>query len=588
MTGVSIAAQRGEANTMNVLMTGLPFGRERSVLAGYESERGHAFRMLGCGDDADYTFDASETALDVVDRVSRDWRPDALFCWFPELYPPPLEVENAPIKTVAAVSDWHVYAAQLRHNLSRYDLVLTDKLGSQSLRFENVDPNYFMPLYAQDPDLHRPMGLERDIDVLFLGSRSEAVNPRRARLLERLATIADRRRIVIDTGYGDEEYASMLNRARIVFNHSVRNEMNLRCFEAPACGALLFVEEDNIEVNEYLEDRRDVVLYRPNNLLELIEYYLDHDDEERTIAKNGQEMVERLAPLNRLDRLFDLIDQAPSGRRFFRELSEPDRIFATAIGLASSLVPAQRTVAHDLLKEALSRYPDEPQFLVASACLALENAQTDPENRPRLSGEAVNALRQACQHGPDAIPSWLNLAFVCRHGGAGLEAEAACLEHALHAKSCDLADMLLDMTDDPYYHNWRRAAATAETQPELLWAKAAIRLADVRIEQGRFAEGLEMATLVLNWDSESAHPYRTAARAAEAMGDSKSAVSYLERGLEFTAFDAPYRLDLVRLLHAIGREHEACTVAADSARIFNACPREAQIVKEFRGFYASR
>ena len=32
--------------------------------------------------------------------------------------------------------------------------------------------------------------------------------------------------------------------AKIALNFGVRGEMNLRSFEAPACGALLFVEEE--------------------------------------------------------------------------------------------------------------------------------------------------------------------------------------------------------------------------------------------------------------------------------------------------------------------------------------------------------
>ena len=69
--------------------------------------------------------------------------------------------------------------------------------------------------------------------------------------------------------FGDD-YGRFLNRARIGFNRSIRGEMNLRAFEVPACGGLLFMEEQNREIREFLTPGEEVVLYNNDNFEELV------------------------------------------------------------------------------------------------------------------------------------------------------------------------------------------------------------------------------------------------------------------------------------------------------------------------------
>jgi GT2 family glycosyltransferase/tetratricopeptide (TPR) repeat protein len=58
-----------------------------------------------------------------------------------------------------------------------------------------------------------------------------------------------------------------------------------RAFEAANAGALIFQEEGNRELPEYFRDRRECVYYRQDNLEELTEYYLEHEDERRALAQ---------------------------------------------------------------------------------------------------------------------------------------------------------------------------------------------------------------------------------------------------------------------------------------------------------------
>jgi hypothetical protein len=84
----------------------------------------------------------------------------------------------------------------------------------------------------------------------------------RGRMLGIVASLSDRYHVVIASELPVDEYTALLSRSRIAFNYCLRGEMNLRCFEALACGAALFVEEDNREAHAFLEDREHAVFYR--------------------------------------------------------------------------------------------------------------------------------------------------------------------------------------------------------------------------------------------------------------------------------------------------------------------------------------
>jgi spore maturation protein CgeB len=63
---------------------------------------------------------------------------------------------------------------------------------------------------------------------------------------------------------------------------------NMRLFEAPGMGALL-VTDWKVNLGEIYRVGDEVVAYRtPDECLELVEYYLTHEDERAAIARAGQ------------------------------------------------------------------------------------------------------------------------------------------------------------------------------------------------------------------------------------------------------------------------------------------------------------
>ena len=553
---------------MNFLSMGAPFGADNALVSRFRSNNGHAIRTLSTTDATDYQFESRETASEVVDRIARDWPVDGLLCWLPELFPPPLEIERCPVMTVAAVSDWNIYYPQLEHNLARYDLVLMDKLGADTLTFPGAESRFFYPLYSQRSDVHRDHEVVRDIDVLFVGTLNHAVHPQRGHLLESIAlALADRYRVVVASNCWDDDYARLLSRARIVFNHSVRREMNLRCFETLACGALLFLEEENREARRYLREGENVVFYRSDNLAALLEQHLEDEPRRSSMAARGHALAPSLAGEARLDALLDFIASRKRGPRAFTTFDAETRAFAEILQYGASLDGGQRAYAAQVVDTACVQYPAHPSFLLAKGCIAVESAAHSTETgRKGLVQEAVSAFQEAAKSAPEAVVPWLNLAYVSRFGDA-LDAETACLERALACDSAAHGAFLLGSPNECYYAVWRRSLALREDNVGILHAAAANQLALclLRKDEPRAAAGYAEHAITLM--PTIAPAYIARAKVHRAAGDLTAEIAAIEQALPLTAFDFGLRQRLEEAYALAGKPEEAARQADELRRL---------------------
>jgi hypothetical protein len=160
------------------------------------------------------------------------------------------------------------------------------------LRREGIDPS---------PDAHRDHG------VTFVGGLDPDVHGAGVELLERVAS-----RLPLEVwGYGAErlpqDYAlrrahrgqawgidmyRVLAESMLVVNRHIRfaegHANNMRLFEATGAGALL-VTESAPNLADFFEPGREVVSYDdPDDLMDKLKHYLEHDDERRAIAAAGQ------------------------------------------------------------------------------------------------------------------------------------------------------------------------------------------------------------------------------------------------------------------------------------------------------------
>lgn len=565
---------------MRVLSVGEHLWGDRAHLDLYRSARGHEVRTLAVSGDADFFFSPEETAETVIRRVAREWEPDLLFCAFPELRPPPCRVEDCPIKTATVVSDWNLYQPQLEHNLARFDIVLCDRLGEQRLHVCGATPRYVEPVFTHRSLLHRNLGLARDIDVLFLGNLNHAVHTERGRILEATAALSDECRVVVDGEFPPDEYVRLLNRSRIALNYAVHGGMNLRCYEAPACGALLFLEEENIEGPDFLAPGDAAVYYRADNLAALIRYYLGHEAERARIAAAGEARVAELAIERKLDRLLDWLEAQPRGARAFHTFDGLTRALADVLLYASSRDSGQQALAAEYCRDFARQYPGTAANLALGCLVFAEAVHGTQEARVAGVREAVRLFHTASVAAPRDVAPWLNLATVARATRAANESHF--LEMALRADCADFGGLVLGHIHDPYYGNWRRTLGLGEATPEHFRAAAAARLAEVELAKGNLDRALELADTAIQWCPRIGRPYGTAAQACAAKGEHSRAVAYLVRGLPYAAFDPGYRMQLLEAQDAAGLEEDARSTALESARIFQTCPRFAEQAAAFR------
>jgi hypothetical protein len=203
----------------------------------------------------------------------------------------PAALWTAPVPLVGLAADanllWHGY----RRVLPRCDVVLTDAPGAAALHRAGLEHVVPANLYGPGRSLLEAPATEgpRDIDVLFVGNLHPAVQRERLAWLGRLARLGRRWRVVIRTGVFGADYRALLARARVVFNRSVRGECNMRTFEATAAGALLFQEAGNQEMPAFFSEGEEYVAYQDNNLEDLLEHYLSHEEERERIARAGQQ-----------------------------------------------------------------------------------------------------------------------------------------------------------------------------------------------------------------------------------------------------------------------------------------------------------
>lgn len=227
-----------------------------------------------------------------VRRRLPGWEPDFLVLYLAYTTIPP-GLWAAPVPIIGLAMDWNLLWSGYRHVLDRCDLVLTDSLGADKLRCEGIHhvlPANLFGCQRSFADWREPPRA-RDIDVLFVGNTSAPVQRERLPWLGRLARVSERWRVEIHTGVYGDDYRELLSRARIVFNRSIRGECNLRVFEAISAGAMLFQEEENREIRAYLQPGKECILYNHANLESLLEYYLEHEAQRKTIAEAARARI---------------------------------------------------------------------------------------------------------------------------------------------------------------------------------------------------------------------------------------------------------------------------------------------------------
>jgi O-antigen biosynthesis protein len=180
--------------------------------------------------------------------------------------------------------DTHLSPDWCGERAGNFDFVFAaQRDGAELLRRAGHASACWLPL-ACDPEFHRRHQGPKAFDIsfvghLFPGPRSELVELIRSHFP--------------NTFVGQkffDDMARAYSESRLVFNRSLRNDINMRVFEALACGSLLITNDltDNGQ-DELFQDGIHLATYSDeDDLLDKIRYYLRNEDIRERIAGVGR------------------------------------------------------------------------------------------------------------------------------------------------------------------------------------------------------------------------------------------------------------------------------------------------------------
>ncbi len=128
--------------------------------------------------------------------------------------------------------------------------------------------------------------------------------------VDHLSLTSPIRRCYMGQAWGRDMYRILYN-SKITLNHHgdiAPYANNCRLYEATGTGTLL-ITDWKVNLHEMFEIGTEVVAYRtPEECAELIQYYLEHEDERETIAKAGQQRTLREHTYyHRMQELIDIV-----------------------------------------------------------------------------------------------------------------------------------------------------------------------------------------------------------------------------------------------------------------------------------------
>jgi hypothetical protein len=178
-------------------------------------------------------------------------------------------------------------------------LAATARSKAEQLRRYGFEP--IIAPVGYHPKLHgEDLGLERDIDVAFLGRMH---TKRRLSLLDRVTKDLKKRGITVtipEAEVDGEERTKFFNRAKIVLNifQNPDDFVGLRMMYCAANKALMVSEPPSD--NEPFVPGRHIITAPVERLAEMIEYYLSAEGQRRDIVERAHRLVSEELPIHRM------------------------------------------------------------------------------------------------------------------------------------------------------------------------------------------------------------------------------------------------------------------------------------------------
>ncbi|OGR23532.1 MAG: hypothetical protein A2X83_11990 [Desulfuromonadales bacterium GWD2_54_10] len=197
----------------------------------------------------------------------------------------PLNLEALPCPKACYFIDTHLHLDMHLEWAKQFDMVFIgqreylDEFRAQGIRA------HWLPLGC-DPEVHRRFDEPKIHPVGFVGGVKSG--SRRQALL---TTLDSQIPVHYERCFWDD-MARLYSQSQIVFNEAIKNDLNMRVFEAMSTGTLLMTDmARNSGQDELFRDGEDYAVYRDSNICDVARFYLGNEELREQIAARGQRLV---------------------------------------------------------------------------------------------------------------------------------------------------------------------------------------------------------------------------------------------------------------------------------------------------------
>lgn len=166
---------------------------------------------------------------------------------------------------------------------------LAQKEYVAKIKEEGIQSVSWMPL-AYPSNSIKQIDYARTIDVAYIGSLDWDLYPLRKIMLDKIASNFPNSYIGKASA---DQMVEIYQKSKIVFNFSIKNDINMRIFEAMGSGAVLVTNkiESNGMDDLFQESTHYLIYSAENDLIDLIERILKDPDLQASISWNGKKNV---------------------------------------------------------------------------------------------------------------------------------------------------------------------------------------------------------------------------------------------------------------------------------------------------------
>ncbi|MBI5747624.1 MAG: glycosyltransferase, partial [Nitrospinae bacterium] len=227
---------------------------------------------------------------EILKKLPHGFMPD-LFLWIESVYGYfPQGIQKLSFPTACYMIDSHLNLSWHLDWAKQFDFVfVAQKKYIPDFKNAGCMNVHWLPLGC-DPGIHKKFDVEKVYDIGFVGSITKN-HVRRKMLLDKLSRYFN---VHVERSFL-KDMALTFSRSKIIFNEAIKDDLNMRVFEALSTGSLLFT--DNAKESgftDFFKDREHLVIYNDENIIELADYYLIHPKEREAIAERGREDVLKL------------------------------------------------------------------------------------------------------------------------------------------------------------------------------------------------------------------------------------------------------------------------------------------------------